>query len=551
MVRPFALLSHTTLIILLAAGTTGAAEDDFWRASGQQGAVVAGGAEAADAALRILRHGNAADATVAALLVLSVTDSRNFCFGGEVPILFYDAKREAVEVLCGQGVAPALATLEYFQEHKGGRIPGSGDPTTAAVPGALDACLTLLDRHGTATFAEAARPALELLDRHESGWQADLAKTVRRLIEAERDSGGDRKQGLRLVADCFYRGPIAREIDAWSRQHGGLLRFDDLAAHVTRIEEPVAVEYRGFEVCKCGPWTQGPYLLQTLRLLEKIDLKSMGYNRPDYVHALVETMKLALADRDTYYADPRLVDVPLAKLLSPEYAELRRPLLDMGRASLEQRPGDPIRGRALLGTAPKEYRVPDGPTHDTTTCVVADRQGNVVAATPSGWGGVLAGRTGVILGSRLRSLNTWPGHPNCIEPGKRPRITLTPTLVLRNGRPVAAISVAGGDKQDQGTLQLLLSYVEFGLKPAEAVTAPRFVTNHHVGSFNQPPAQPGSLLVYEALGRETIDALAARGHRVRVQKPPLGHPVMLTLDPQTGRIDAAGDPRAGRHARAY
>jgi len=549
--RLFTLLCHATLIIPLAAGATGAAENDFWRASGQQGAVVAGGAEAADAALAMLRRGNAADATVAALLVLSVTDSRNFCFGGEVPILFYDAKRKAVEVLCGQGVAPALATLDYFQQHKGGRIPGSGDPTTASVPGALDACLTLLDRHGTVTFAEAARPALELLDRHESGWQADLAKTLRRLIEAERRSGGDRKKGLRLVADCFYRGPIAREIDAWSREHSGLLRYDDLAAHTTRIEEPVAVEYRGYEVYKCGPWTQGPYLLQTLRLLEKTDLKSMGHNRPDYVHALAEAMKLALADRDTYYADPRLVDVPLAKLLSPEYAELRRPLLDMGRASLELRPGDPIRGRALLGTAPEAYRVPDGPANDTTTCVVADREGNAVAATPSGWGGVLAGRTGVILGSRLRSLNTWPGHPNCIEPGKRPRITLTPTLVFRAGRPVAAISVAGGDKQDQVTLQLLLGYVEFGLSPAEAVTAPRFVTNHHVGSFNQPAPQLGSLLVYEALGRETIDALAARGHRVSVQRPPLAHLVMLTLDPQTGRIHAAGDPRAGRHARAY
>jgi len=551
MLRPHILLSCTSLTVLLAAGTTTAGEDDFWRASGQHGAVVAGGAEAADAALAMLQRGNAADATVAALLVLSVTDSRNFCFGGEVPILFYDAKRKAVEVLCGQGVAPALATLEYFQQHKGGRIPGSGDPTTAAVPGALDACLTLLKRHGTVTFREAARPALELLDRHESGWQDDLAKTLRRLIEAEQAAGGDRAEGLRLVADCFYRGPIAREIDAWSREHGGLLRFDDLAAHTTRIEQPVAVEYRGFQVCKCGPWTQGPYLLQTLRLLEPFDLKSMGHNRPDYVHALVEAMKLALADRDTYYADPRLVDVPLAELLSPEYAELRRPLLDMSRASLEQRPGDPICGRSLLGTAPKAYRVPEGPAHDTTTCVVADRQGNWVAATPSGWGGVLAGRTGVILGSRLRSLNTWPGHPNCTEPGKRPRITLTPTLVLRGGRPVAAISVAGGDMQDQVTLQLLLDYVEFGLKPARAVTAPRFVTHHHVGSFNQPPPQPGSLVVYESLGEETIDALADRGHRVRVQRPPLAHPVMLTLDPETGRIDAAGDPRAGRHARAY
>jgi len=192
--RPFALLSRATLIVLLAAGATAAAEDDFWRASGQQGAVVAGGAEAADAALAMLRRGNAADAAVAALLVLSVTDSRNFCFGGEVPILVYDAKRKAVEVVCGQGTAPALATLKYFQEHKGGRIPGSGDPTTAAVPGPLDACLTMLDRHGTVSFAEAARPALELLQRHETGWQG-VRRAVLRPCPAGHDSPRHARSG--------------------------------------------------------------------------------------------------------------------------------------------------------------------------------------------------------------------------------------------------------------------------------------------------------------------------------------------------------------------
>jgi len=378
-----------------------------------------------------------------------------------------------------------------------------------------------------------------------------MARTLRRMIEAERGSPGDRRRGLRLAADCFYRGPVARELDAWSRAHGGLIRYTDLATHVTRIEEPVTIDYRGYAVCKCGPWTQGPYLLQALRLLEPLDLKSMGHNRPDYVHAVVEAMKLALADRDTYYGDPLFVDVPLAELLSKGYAALRRPLLDMKHASLEQRPGDPRSGKALLGVAPQAYRLPEKRVHDTTTCLVADRTGNVVAATPSGWGGVLAGRTGVILGSRLRSLNTWPAHPNCIEPGKRPRITLTPTLVLQGGRPVAAISVAGGDRQDQVTLQLLLGRVEFGLSPAEAVTAPRFVTNHLVGSFNQPAPHPGSLLLYESLGKSTIDDLKARGHRVRTARPPLAHPVMLVIDPKTGQKQAAGDPKARRHARAY
>jgi gamma-glutamyltranspeptidase/glutathione hydrolase len=532
-------------------GTEAAAKDDFWQATGSYGAVATGGPQAADAAIQALSRGNAVDAAVTALLVLSVTDSGNFCFGGEVPILVYDAKRKVTEVIAGQGAAPRLATIDYFAKHKQGRIPGNGDPTTAAVPAALDACLTALDRYGTLTFAEAVRPALEILERQGSGWRADLAETFRRLRKAERASGGDRRRGLRLVADYFYRGPLARELDAWSRGHGGLLRYTDLATHVTRIEEPLAVEYRGYRVLKCGAWTQGPYLLQTLRLLEKYDLKSIGHNRPDHVHLVVEAMKLALADRDTYYADPLFVEVPLQDLLSAAYADLRRPLIDMAKASQEQRPGDPLIRRALLGKTPEKYRMPGEPIQDTTTCLVADQEGNLVAATPSGWGGVLAGRTGVVLGSRLRSFNTWRGHPNCIEPGKRPRITLTPTLVLREGRPVAAISVAGGDQQDQVTLQLLLGYVEFGLAPAQAVTAPRFITNHLVGSFNQTPPELGSLMVYESFGKRTIDELFARGHRIIVQKEPFGHPVMLTIDPQTGRKQAAGDPKAGRHARAY
>lgn len=528
------------------------AASDFWHATGDSAAVAVGGREAADAAIDVLqRGGNAADASVAALLVLSVTDSRNFCFGGEVPIIVYDARRDVVEVVCGQGAAPQLATVEYFEEHKNGKIPGSGDPTTAAVPGAFDACLKVLDRYGTMSFSELVRPALAIADRHQDGWQEDLARQLCLLVDAEHAAPGDRRQGLKRVADCFYRGEIARQLDAWSKANGGLLRYEDLASHVTPVEQPVAVDYRGHTVYKCGPWTQGPYLLQTLRLLETYDLAALGHNETDYVHLLVESMKLALADRDTYYGDPLRVEVPLHQLLSAHYADLRRPLIDVQQASLEQRPGNPVAGKPLLGTTPRDYRTTREPVEDTTTCLVADVAGNVVAATPSGWGGVVAGDTGIILGSRLRSLNTWPGHPNCIEPGKRPRITLTPTLVFKEGKPVAAISVAGGDKQDQVTLQLLLNRIEFSMNPAEAVTAPRFVTDHLVGSFNQPPPRLGSLVIYESAGNGLIEALRKRGHDVRTAKPPLGHPVMITIDPTTGRKWAAGDPKAGRHARAF
>src|SRR5581483_10009977 len=203
-----------------------------------------------------------------------------------------------------------------------------------------------------------------------------------------------------------------------------------------------------------------------------------------------------------------------------------------------QRPGDPRAGKALLDRAEARKGL-GGPARDTTTCLTADAQGNVVAATPSGFSGVLAGMTGVWLGSRLQSFNAWAGHPNCIEPGKRPRITLTPTLVLKGGKPVLAVSVAGGDGQDQTTLQLLIDAIEFGKAPAEAVTAPRFMTNHHLGSFRQKPPELGSLWITEDVGQDTINALKALGHKVELRRPTVA-PVMLSLDPKTGEIQAAG-----------
>ncbi|MDP6380087.1 MAG: gamma-glutamyltransferase, partial [Phycisphaerae bacterium] len=243
-----------------------------WKASGRRGAVAAGGAEAVEAGMEILKKGgNAVDAAAATLLALTVCDGQSFCFGGEVPILIYDAKRKAVIVIAGQGAAPQMATLDYFKKRGYGTIPGSG-VVPATVPAALDAIVTALDRCGTLTFSAIAAPTLKILSKRDKQWHKDFAKTLRRLIEAEGKAGGDRRRGLRLVSDYFYRGPIAREIAEWSKANGGLLRFTDMARHVTRVEEPVKINYRGYEVYKCGPWTQGPYLLETLRLLEPFDL---------------------------------------------------------------------------------------------------------------------------------------------------------------------------------------------------------------------------------------------------------------------------------------
>ena len=544
-------------LILLTAGTRSAAQPDppaddkasakGWSAAGKRGAVAAGGQGAVDAGMEILKAGgNAADAAAATIFALSVTDGTSFCFGGEVPILVYDAKRSVVEVVCGLGTAPRLATRDYFT--KRGGIPNKGiEP--AAVPGALDACLTVLDRYGTKTFAEAIAPTLRLLDKRERPWHADLARTLRRLVEAEQGAAGDRRRGLRLVADYFYRGPIAREIDEWSRANGGLIRYPDLATHVTRVEEPATAAYRGHTVCKPGVWTQGPYLLETLQLLDGFDLKGLGHNKAAAVHVEVEALKLALADRDVYYADPNFAAVPLKELLAPKYAELRRGLIDPAHASLEQRPGDPVGGKALLEKFDPRIGV-GGPSKDTTTCVVADGQGNVLAATPSGFSGMVAGATGVYLGTRLQSFNNWEGSPNCIEPGKRPRITLTPTLVLKDGKPAFAVSVAGGDMQDQATLQLLTAAIDFGLAPADAVTAPRFGTNHLLGSFRQAAPQLGSLLLHPDFPAAVAKELAARGHKVTLRRPAEA-PVMIAIDPATGLLKAAGDPKARRHAAAY
>ena len=522
-----------------------------WEAQGEHGAVVAGGAEAVSAGIETLKAGgNAVDGAVATILALSVTDATSFCFGGEVPILVYSAKTKHVEVLAGMGTAPQLATREYFVNHGG--IPGKG-LTPAAVPAVVDVLVTALNRHGSITFEQAAGPMLRILDKHEKPWHVDLARTVRRLIDAERQSEGDRARGLRLVADAFYRGPIARELDAWCRAHGGLIRYGDLARHVTRVEEPVVADYRGYRVYKCGPWTQGPWLLEALQILEGFDLRTMGHNSADAIHVTDEAMKLAMADRDLYYADPLFVDVPMEGLLSKGYAEARRGLIDPRHASRELRPGDPRAGKPLW-TGPGVPIGDGGPTRDTTTCLVADREGNVVAATPSGWSGVVAGETGVWLGTRLQSFNTWPDHPNCIEPGKRPRITLTPTIILdaASRKPRLAVSVAGGDNQDMMTLQLVLNHVDFGLAPTASVTAPRFMSDHYVGSFLQTPPVLGGMRINPAIGPATLEELALRGHTLAPSVTTLSAAAtVLAVDPRTGHYHAAGDPRARRHAGGF
>jgi len=525
-------------------------------ATGNLGVVVSGRPAATAAGIKILEQGgNAADAGAATLLALSVTYVGAFCVGGEIPILVYDADKKDVKLLEGQGEAPRdPKAIAWYMEHG---IP-DGDVKAAAVPGTIDAIVTLLKLYGTRSFEEVVQPTLAILDgggpswyidtgseqRIETGvnWQADLAVTFRKLVESEKATKGTRQQKLQAVSDRFYRGDIADALEAWYVEKGGFLRKADLAAHKTPVVDPLTTTYRGYTVYKAGPLTQGPYLLQTLRLLEGFDLKKMGFNSADYIHTVIEAEKLALADRDEYYGDPNFAKVPMQELLSDPYTKMRRALIDPKKASLELRPGDPYNMK------PSKPPTITGPWHGGTTVMcVTDKFGNVIAATPSGLSSTagVAGRTGIIHGARLTSLNTFAGTPDAIQPGKRPRITLSPTLLFHDKQPVMAISVAGGDMQDQAAIQVILNYVEFGMSPEDAFKAPRFSTTHFISSFGQDRAELGSLSVPRTLSEEVQAELRRRGHVVTVGRGGVGGVALIGIDPKTRQSTAVG-PAAGR-----
>ncbi len=551
------LLAISFVVVLLTVSPSDAtAQEISWHASGKNGVVAAGHADSVAAGVRILdAGGRAADAAAATILALAVTDYGSFAIGGEVPVLVYDAKTKHVKSLSGVGGAPLdPAAIEWFYQNG---IPSTGSMKAAPAPGAVDLVITLLKLYGTISFEQAVTPTLELLDKGNATWHPNLALTLRKLVDAERAAQGSREEKLKAARDRFYKGDVADELEAWYIATGAFLRKQDLEAQTTLVEDPVSIEYRGYTVYKCGPWTQGPVLCQNLRLLDGFDLHSMGHLSADCIHVMTEAMKLGYADRDDYYADPRFSSVPMNELLSDSYTKLRRPLIDLQHASMDRRPGDPVKMLALRTDRAPDNETEKIPKQDTTTCVVADRWGNVIAATPSC--NMLTntpGPSGVNTGNRVRSMNTNPGHPNRVQAGKRPRITLTPTIVLKDGLPVVAISVAGGDLQDQTTLNVLLNHIDFGMMPKEAVTAPRFNMNHHQDSFNPNPDRNaafvgrGELKVNEEIPQAVRKNLSDRGHLLGIVPSPIAHPVMIFIDHKTGLMHAAGDPKANRHAGA-
>ena len=577
---------------------------------GIRGAVAAGSDYATDAGMRAYYHGgNAVDAGVAAMFAASVAEFSHFGFGGEAPILIRTADGK-VHAIAGVGTMPKLATAEFFRNRplKLGDILEVPDKTglrgmvpvaglmPALVPGMVDATLVALRDYGTKSFKEEVEVAIELADADpidelrsrtlagsapffdlwptsKKHWlpngvvarpgeifrQPDLAKTLRAMVEAEHkalNSGASRVAAIDAVRDYFYRGEIAHKIDAFSRENGGLLRYEDMAAFRLTPEEPVSTNYKGYEIYKPGFWSQGPSMIEALNILNGFDLASMHLNSADYINTVTEALKLAYADRDTYYGDPKFSHVPAHVLLSQAYADKRRKLIGHD-ASLEFLPGE-IDGKT--GKHPSKETITRGNIDDRlmakdTTCIDAvDQNGVMFSSTPSGaWlPSVIAGDTGIPLTERAQSFLLVPGHPNELAGGKRPRVTLSPTLVTKGGKAFLALSTPGGDNQDQALVQMFLDVVEFHMSTEPAVEAPRFQTRHLVSSFDNHAMNPGNLVLDERIPAAVVQELTARKHIVETASRwnSGAAPVMIRLTPGDV-LESAADPYGYRSARAW
>ncbi|RKS10240.1 gamma-glutamyltranspeptidase/glutathione hydrolase [Nocardiopsis sp. Huas11] len=561
------------------------------------------------------RGGNAFDAAVAAGFTLQVVEPHLNGPGGEVPIILRAAGGRP-QVLCGQGVAPAAATVDAFAGMD--RVPGAG-VLAATVPGSFDAWMLLLRDHGTMTvrqvldhavgLAERGYPVLErialaidtlapVFTRHWAGSAAvylphgtapaagsrlrnpALAATYRRIIAEAEAVGPGREAQIEAARRAWSQGFVAEAVEAFLSSpvpdgagvpQRALLSAQDMADWQAHYEDTVSVSYGDHTVHKTGPWGQGPTMLQQFRLAEAL---GTGHDVLDgvsteFVHRVTESAKLAFADREAWYGDPHRTDVPLKELLSADYAARRAALVDDTTASLDQRPG---RIGDRLPFLPPEYlpgRTPGDRTTgeptvrdaagatpadlrgDTCHVDVVDAAGNMVSATPSGgWlsSSPVIPDLGFPLGTRAQMFWLDPASPNALEPRKRPRTTLSPTLVTRSdGEAVLAIGTPGGDQQDQWTFTALLRVLNGVDDLQEALDTPMFHTNAFPSSFHPRETVPGDLVVEPGVGEETIDELRARGHRVQVAQPwSLGRLAAVARDPESGELRAAADARGSQ-----
>ena len=561
---------------------------------GRQYAVSSMQAQASMVAERILHAGgNAFDAVVAGQAVLSIVEPENTGIGSDATLLVYDAKQKKVWSINAEGTAPKLATIDWYKEHHDGELPRSDSLLSGTVPGIVDAWYILLSRWGTKTFGELLAPAIDLAEEgyplsryytvafrsrqltkypstarvyapNGKQWKegeifrnTDLANTLRRLVVGEQQAAGQgREAALRAARDRFYKGDIAREMAAFSAENGGLFRYEDFASYSAKVEEPISMNYRGYEVYKNPSASQGPAELFMLNLLEGYDLRAMGHNSADYLHTTVEVSKLAMADRDTYLGDMDFIQIPYEGLLSQRYAADRRKLIDSEKASLEFRPGEPEKYMSGFqpSNRPRDLRLNGDGDHDGDTSYITaiDRQRNAVSFTPSlhsGFGTkVMMGTLGFIFNCRGDYFSLVPGHANALEPGKRPRSTLQGTIVLKNDELFLVTGSPGADDQCMRTLQTFLNVVDFGMDVQEAIEAPRWTTRSFPASAFPHTMYPGDLQVESRIPPSVRAELVRRGHRLTVIPPwSTGKSAAILLDPETGSLAAGADPRRYSH----
>jgi len=556
--------------------------------------VVAGHYLAAHAGFQILEAGgNAVDAGVAAGIALGVLQSDMVNVAGVAPIILYLADRREVLTISGLGCWPRAMSTDLFQRDYHGRIPEGLLRTV--VPAAPDAWITALERYGTLSFGEVAAAAIRFardgfpmhafmagqIQTHVESYrrwpsnaaiylpngqppqpgdifrQTDLARTLQYMVDEETQARNrGREAGLQAARNAFYQGDIAATIVQFHRENGGLLTRQDLAEFHVGIEPPAHTTFADIDVYACGPWCQGPVLPQALNLVEGYDLRALGHNSPQYIHTVTEALKLAFADRDRYYGDPRFVQVPMQELLSKAYAAQRRALIRENEAWPEMPPaGDPHNLSAVAARQERnsELRSSGSPGLDTSYVCVVDRHGNVFSATPSD----TSADTPVVPGTGLcpssRGSQSWadPKHASCVAPGKRPRLTPNPALALRNGRPLMAFGTPGGDVQAQAMLQAFLNIALFGMNPQEAVEAPRFATYSFPDSFEPHSYYPGRLNLESRIAQETGGALATLGHQVHWWPQWVwraGAVCCLLIDQTTGVLHGGADPRRQSYA---
>ncbi len=578
---------------------------------GRRGVVTAGHYLSAEAGMRIMTQGgNAIDAAAAMCICVNLLEPQSNGIGGEVPTLIYSAKEGKAYAISGMGWSPKSLTIEWCRDNGVDLIPGDGY-LPACTPAVIGTWAEALARFGTMSYSQVLEPAIELAeggfpmyeglhnalvvnktkfseqyptsgDVYLPGGRVpevgelfrniDFANTLKTLCAAE-DSAKHRSRvaGIEAVRDAFYQGEIAERItefistNAVSDETGAtrtaLLSFEDIAEWHATVETPISYNYKGLDVHKCPPWTQGPTFVQHLALLDGIDLKAMGHNTGEYLHTWIETAKLAFADREAYYGDPAFDDVPFDTLLSRKYNEARRRLV--GReASMDLRPGDVGKGipeyalreigednRLALGM--KAGVIGAGQGHhlgDTTHLDAVDIEGNMVAATPSGgWIGTspLIPGLGFPIGTRGQMFYLNPERPNALQPRKRPRATLTPSLVTRNGRPWMVFGTPGGDGQEQWTVQFFLNYVEFDMNIQEALDAPTLVSTHFPSSFYPRQSYPGRVTLDPMIPSDAADELRQRGHDVRIwDESWYGGKVMgIRIDEERGVIQGGAAPK--------